>query len=649
MGYIKFVKSQLINLEYSLNREILRTSRTGAYASTTIPYCNTRKYHGLLVAPQPHLDDDYHVFLSSFDETVIQHETAFNLGIHKYPGGIFRPGGHKYIRDFESEPIPTLIYRVGGVVLKKETLFTFHTERFLIRYTLMDAKSPTKLQFWPFLAFRGRHSLSKANTFVNKKYEPVDNGIKIRMYDSYDPLYMQFSKKVDYVHVPDWYYNIEYYREQQRGYAYQEDLYVPGFFETDIKKGESVIFVASLDEIKPESTKNMFYRERKKRIPRDSFVHSLQNSADQFVIKQNDGTRIVAGYPWFKTGGRDTFISAPGLLLSRNLEKDFLNVLDTAVKTMEGPFFPKIANPKKTTETDSVDAPLWFVWSIQQWANYTQDLARAWKKFGKPVKNILEGFKEHTGFDIFVTEEGLLWAGNPSTALTWMDATINKKPVTSRYGMPVEVNALWYNAIRFAVDAARAAGDSVFAHEWEAVADRLAVAFSEKFWSKEKGYLADVVNHDGADWSVRPNMVIAASMPFCMLSEGQCMEVLHTVKEHLVTKRGLRSLSPQNPDYKGTYTGNPDERNQAYHQGTVWPWLLGHFAEAWLKLHGAEGIGYIKKLFLGFEDEMSNHGIGSVSEVYNGNPPFEAGGSISQAWNVAELLRINEMIKKYNE
>ena len=278
MSYIKFDRSRLVNLEYSLNRELLRANRAGSYASSTIINCNTRKYHGLLVTPQPGVDKDNHVLLSCLDETVIQRDAEFNLGIHKYPGGIYNPKGHRYIVDFDTEPIPRQTYKVGGVLLTKEMIFTSNEDRMIIKYTLEDAHSPTTLRLKPFLAFRNVHHLSHENIFADKKYEKAPNGIKVKMYEGYTDLYMQLSVKNEYTHVPTWYYKIEYQEEMERGYEYQEDLYVPGFFEVDIRKGESIYFQAGIKEISPASLKRVFTAELDKRIPRNNFENCLINS-----------------------------------------------------------------------------------------------------------------------------------------------------------------------------------------------------------------------------------------------------------------------------------------------------------------------------------------------------------------------------------
>lgn len=644
MNYIKFDKKQLVNLEYSTSRELIRSNRAGAYASKTINGCHTRKYHGLLVVPQPALDDDNHVLLSNFDETVIQHEAEFNLGIHKYPGGVYFPRGHKYLHDFSMDPIPNSIYHVGGVVLKRENLFSQTADRFMIRYTLLDAHSPTRLKFKPFLAFRNVHRLSKANVGVNNKYEKVPNGIRMKLYPGYSHLYMQFSKKVEYTHVPDWNYNIEYQMEMERGYDYQEDLFVPGFFELDIKKGESVIFCAGTSEIEPASMKRSFNAEISRRLPRDNFENCLKNAAQQFFVKRGKRTDLIAGFPWFGRWGRDTFVSLPGLSLVMGEEKLFRDVIDTMLKDMQGPLFPNFG-VKHNKVYNTADASLWFIWALQQYAYMLGRRKEVYKLYWKKIKTILDGYRSGVTDIIRMLDNGLIYAGKPGLALTWMDAYVNGKPVTPRSGLPVEINALWYNAICFAIELAELEGDKKFIKDWKKIAQLIEESFTRTFWYDQKSYLADYVDGDFRDVSVRPNQVIATSLPFTPLDEEKRKKVLDVVQAELLTPRGLRSLSPKNPLYKGMCHGDQKTRDNAYHQGTVWPWLLGHFAEGYLKIYGKQGVPFIKGLYFGFESVMTEHGIGTISEIYDGDPPHTPRGAISQAWSVAELLRINWMIE----
>ncbi len=648
MSYITFKKEQLVNLEFSLNREIIRANRAGSYASSTIINCNTRKYHGLLVAPQPFIDGENHVLLSSVDETVIQQNEEFNLGIRKYPGEIYLPRGHKYMRKFVTEPVPILTYRVGGVLLNKEMLLATNEDRLILKYTLVEAHSPTRIKIRPFLAFRNIHKLSKANTFVNTKYEAVKNGIKTQMYTGYSHLYLQLSKENEYIHFPDWYYNVEYQQEKERGYEYLEDLYTPGYFEFEIKKGESVYFSASLEEINPASLKSFYNKEIASRIPRDCFENCLKNAAQQFIVKRNKKTEIIAGYPWFGRWGRDTFISLPGLTLVNNDFKTCKAVIDTMVCEMNGPLFPNIGEGSNSAY-NSVDAPLWFFWSLQQYAYFTNTHTKVWKEYNKIIKSILYGFKEGTIHNIRMLENGLIYAGENGKALTWMDAVVNGKPVTPRMGMPVEINALWYNAIMFSIEIAQKAKDDDFVNEWQPIAEKVKENFKEIFWSKEKGYLADYVNGDYKDWCIRPNMIFATSLPYTPLSEKIRQLVLEIVKKELLTPRGLRTLSPKCPDYKEIYYGNQAERDSAYHHGTVWPWLLGHFVEGYLKIYGKSGLSFAKSVYENMEPTMFEHGISTISEVYDGNPPHLPGGTPSQAWSVAEVLRIKWLIDEYEK
>ncbi|MFZ4411812.1 MAG: amylo-alpha-1,6-glucosidase [Bacteroidales bacterium] len=643
---MSFTKEQLVNLEFSLNREIIRSNRAGSYASTTIINCNTRKYHGLLVVPQPFIDGENHILLSSLDETLIQQDTAFNLAIRKYPDDVYLPKGHKYIQSFDTEPIPILTYRVGGVILTKEILFANNEDRIIIKYTLVEANSETKLKIKPFLAFRNVHQLSKANHFVDKSYEAVNNGIMMQLYQGYSHLYMQTSKKTDYVHVPDWYYNIEYQQEKERGYEFLEDLFVPGYFEFSIRKGESVYFSAGIEEVNPLSLKKLYNNEIAKRIPRNSFENCLKNSAEQFIVKKNKKTSVIAGFPWFGRWGRDTFISLPGLTLVTGDFKVCKDVIDTMLTELNGALFPNIGEGSSAAY-NSADTSLWFFWTLQQYADFTHTKDKIWKEYGKKMLYILETYRNGSLHNIKMLENGLIYAGEQGKALTWMDAIVNSKAITARIGMPVEINALWYNAIMFSVEMAKLAKDAEFVKNWDPLTLVIKESFKNTFWSKDKGYLADYVDGEFMDWSIRPNMVFATSLPYSPISEKIRQLILEMIRKELLTPRGLRSLSPQSPEYKNICKGNQTERDNAYHQGTVWPWLLGHFVEGYLKIYGKSGLSYIKNIYEGFEPTIREHGIASISEVYDGNPPHAPRGTPSQAWSVAELLRIKWLIDKY--
>lgn len=648
MSYLKFEKEQLINLEYSLNKEVLRSNRAGSYTSTTISGCNTRKYHGLLVCPIENFGGEKHVLLSTLDETILENGSEFNLGIHRFQGGTYEPKGHKYIRSVEFNRIPKTIYRVGNVVLTKEQVLVEDEQQILVKYTLEEATMPVKLRLKPFLAFRQVHNLSKANMFVNRKFGKAQNGISLKLYDKYPNLFMQFNKKAEFIPVPDWYYNIEYIKELSRGYEFLEDLFVPGYFELPIKKGESLIFAAGTIEAKTTSLKQIFTNEKNNRLERISFLNSLDNAAEQFVMHKKNGTDIIAGYPWYDSITRQTFISLPGLCLSLNHPKSCINVLDTYLPYLKNGFFPDGINQKDPTYY-SADAPLWFIWAIMKYFRKYNHATEIWEKYGKAIREILNAYKNSGLKYIGTTREGLVYAQKDNLPLTWMNALIDGKAVVQREGMPVEINALWYNAICFAVELAGSAGDQNFADQWKGMIKKVGDAFVKTFWNEGHEHLADFVKDGRPDWSVRPNMVIAIAMEYSPLSKEQKQSVLSVAEQALLTKRGLRSLSPEHLRYKGVVEGGPNEREHAIHQGAVWPWLIQFFVEAYLKIHKKGGLAFVKKLMDGFEDDITEHCIGTMSEMYNGNPPHRAKGAISQAWSVASVVYATHLVQNYKE
>jgi predicted glycogen debranching enzyme len=643
MSYLNFDKNELVNLEYSLQREYLRTNRSGAYSSSTLAGCNTRKYHGMLIVKLNDLDGGKHVLLSSLDESVIQHDAQFNLGIHKFPGDFYEPKGHKYIRNFEFDTIPKMTYRVGGVVLTKSSLLVEDENQLIVKYSLEDAHSETLLRFKPFLAFRNVHSLSKANLYANSKYIPVKNGIKMKLYEGYPDLYMQFSKAVDFVPVPDWFRNIEYIKEQERGYDYQEDLLVPGYFELPIKKGEVVFFSASTVEKSPVSFKKLYNFELKRHIPRNSFINCLLNAAQQFIWVRKDGKDIVAGFPWYESIPRQTFKALAGLLLTQDKADVYEEILHTNLKRLQDGLLPKYVGAP--SQFDAADAPLLLFCAVQDLKAYKKKEI-IWGEYGPAMKEILSNYKKGTLYNIHMQENGLIHAKQENLALTWMDAYIDGKPVTQRGGLNVEINAAWYNAVCFALELAEESKDKAFTDEWKDYPSIIAASFLNTFWSDERGYLADYADGDFTDWSVRPNMIIATSFEYSPLSREQKKMVVSLAKNELLTPKGLRSLAPASPDYKGSFLDNPEERSAAAHQGSVYPYLIYPFVKSYLEIHKAGGLSFVKQIIAGFEEEMAENGVGTISEVYEGNPPYTAQGAISQAWNVAGILRTAKLVEK---
>ena len=646
MSYLRFDKAQMTNLQDILPKEILRSNRSGAYSCTTLVDCNTRKYHGLLVVPIPELDDDNHVLLSSLDCTVIQHGAAFNLGLHKYQGNNFSPNGHKYIREFDATTVPTTTYRVGGVVLKKEVIFQHYEDRILIRYTLVEAHSATTLRFRPFLAFRSVRQFTHENNTASREFSQVDNGIKTCMYAGYPDLYMQFSKKNEFIFQPDWYRGVEYPKEQERGYASNEDLYVPGYFEMPIEKGESIIFSGSTSQIKTSSLKALFDEEVGERVPRDNFYHCLVTAAHQFHKREKNNDRyLLAGYPWFKSRARDTFIALPGLTLSIGEVDYFEKVMKTAEKALRE-FMDEKPITGKLYEVEQPDVPLWAVWAMQQ---YAKEVGRdkCFEMYGKLLQDIVRFILDGKHPNLRLDENGLLYSNGRDKAVTWMNSTANGRPVVPRSGYIVEFNALWYNTLKFCASMAAEKGDVKGAEKVEAIAAKVKASFVDTFVN-EYGYLLDYVDGNMMDWSVRPNMIFAVALDYSPLNQQQMKSVVDICTRELLTPKGLRSLSPKSGGYNPIYVGPQTQRDYAYHQGTAWPWLGGFYMEACLKLYKRSRLSFIERQLVGYEDEMDYHAIGTISELFDGNPPFNGRGAMSFAMNVAEILRTLQLMDKYS-
>ena len=645
MGYLKFEKALMTNLQDSLPRELLRTNRSGAYSCSTIVDCNTRKYHGLLVVPVPELDNENHVLLSSLDPTVIQHGAAFNLGLHKYHGGNYSPNGHKYIREFDCDKVPTTVYRVGNAVLKKEVVLQCYEERILVRYTLLEGQGTTLLQFRPFLAFRSVREFTHENAAINREYHNVENGIATCLYEGYPQLFMQFSKDNEFHYEPYWYRGLEYPKEQARGYYSDEDLYVPGYFEMKIKKGESIVFSGSTSEIKTSTLKRIFDDEIEFRPPRDNFFHCLVNAAHQFHNRKKNGDRyILAGYPWFKCRARDQFIALPGLTLSIE-EQDYFELV---MKTAERGLREFMQNEPLTVEIQEIEQPdviLWCIWAIQQYAKEAGKES-CLKLYGDFLRDMMAYIENGKHPNLFLHTNGLLYAEGKNKAITWMNGMIDGKPVNPRSGYIVEFNALWYNDIKFVAWLFSDTSETEYAAHLEEMASLCKDAFVATFLNNY-GYLYDYVDGNMVDWSVRPNMILAAAVDYSPLEQSQKKSVVDICTRELLTPKGLRSLSPKSGGYTPVCVGDQDHRNRVYHQGTAWPWLGGFYLEACLKLYKRTRLSFVERQLIGYEDEVTSHCLGTIPEYFDGNPPYSGRGAISFAMNVGEVLRTLALLEKY--
>ena len=643
MSALTFDKSELGNLEYSLQREMLATDRKGGYMSTTIVGCNTRKYHGLMVAPIDETDEAY-VLLSSLDETIIQHDQSFNLALHRFKG-VYEPRGHKYITDFEYTPTPTITYRVGGVILRKELLWIHKRTQLMIRYTLVDAHSETTLRLRPFFAFRNKHSLSKANMEANGRSYPVQGGVKCKLYEGFPWLYLQTNKAdAEFVAAPDWYYGFEYPEEIKRGYDGYEDLLTTGYFEMNIKKGESIIFSAATDEMATGETISQIYEASiARRTHKIDFLSCLHHSARQFVVRRPGGrTEMIAGYPWYGTVGRDTFISLPGIVLEQKYKEDCMDVLDTMVSQMQNGDFAGSASAWV-----AADAPLWFFWTLQNLEKHIT-AKKLWERYGEAMKAVLEAYRRGFGEKVKMHDNGLVWAAADGECLTWMNTKVDGKPVAQRAGYAVEIQALWYNAVSYTLALARKYKDKAFVEAWAAVPAKTKESFISKFWLKD-GYLADYVNDYEVNDFRRSNMLVACALDYTMLDEMQIMDVLGVVRQHLLTKRGIRSLSPRNPFYQPSYAEDQRSQDMASYNGAIWVWPLMFYAKTCFAIGGERFLPDAEELLAGFDEEIQTACIGSVSECFEGDPPFKAHGCLSQATSVGGLLYISDLVSQWRK
>ncbi|MCM1348388.1 MAG: amylo-alpha-1,6-glucosidase [Firmicutes bacterium] len=645
MSYLKFDKNLMINLEQSLMKETLRTNQAGAYHCTSVVECNTRKQHGLLVIPIPEFDNSWHVMLSSLDTSVIQHGASFNLGLHRYSGGVYSPNGHKYIREYDYDNVPRTTYRVGGVILTKEKIFISHENRILIRYTLLEAHSPTTLRFRPMLAFREVNQLVVANDALNPDCPEVNNGVSCCLYPGYPSLYMQFNRKPTWHYEPNWYKGFEYIKDMERGVPYTEDLWVPGYFDVPIKKGESIIFSAGISEVSPRSLGKMYENEIATRTCRTSFFNCLKNAAKQFYLRDKDGMFLLSGYPWGKILARNTFMALPGTTIAIDHRADYEAIMETASKALHH-YMLTGESDNRIRGIDLPDIPLWCIWALQQYAKaYGAENAR--ERYLPLITEIMEYILDNRHPNLQVVPDGMVRTVGTDSPVSWMNAAWGGRPVVPRTGFLVEFNALWYNALMFAANLTEGIADQSALHDrMLAVAETLKPAFINTFLN-DYGYLYDYVNDNYADPSVRPNMAVAIGLDYSPLDRRQRKGVLDVVTRELLTPKGLRTLSPKSFGYRPFYLGSPEEREMALHNGPARPWLFGFYADAYLRVFGHSGVSYIDRMLIGYEDEMTNGCIGSLSQLYDGNPPFGGRGAISHATNVAGILRTITTLKKF--
>ncbi len=641
--YLKFDKNRMVNLEYSLEREILRTNRRGAYHCTTLVECNTRKQHGLLVMPVAEFGNTSHVLLSSLDETIVQHGAEFNMGIHKYDGNNYSPMGHKYIREFTCDSLPQTVYRVGGVIFSKEKMFSLTNNSIYIRYKLLEAHSPTTIRFKPFLAFREANSLSVENYEASLGYREVENGIAMRMYPGYPDLYMAFNKKVSFVFDPHWYKGIEYKKDMEEGLPYKEDLYVPGYFEMPIKKGETIVFCASDTQPQTATLPELFEKGINDRTPRSSFFNCLKNSAHQFYYRPlPDQLYLINNYPWGKVSARDQFLALPGLTLYIDKPEAFDEVMDTAIpqirRLLEGK--PIVGMLSDIGEPDVL---LTMVRALIKLSEFNR--GHFLKKYSGLVSDVIDYIRKGKYKGVRVQGDKLLYVEDRSS---WMSSPAGDNTIIQRTGCLVEHNAFWYNSLMFDAENAKSVGNMKRAEEIGKLAAEVKDAFLNTFLN-EYGYLYDYVDGDYADWNVRANMLLAISIEYPILDKRQSKTMLDIITKELLTPKGVRTLSPKSSKFSPRFEGSIYEKKYSDYNGAAWPWLLGSYVEAYVKIFHRSGISFLERMLIGMEEEMANDCIGSLSEVYDGSLPYRGHGAVSYAINVAGVIRALKIIQSIED
>ncbi len=642
---IQFDQSLTHNFNAAIQREWLETNGLGGWASSTIIGAHTRRYHGLLVAARrPPVGRV--VLLSKLDETIEFDKDRFELGTNLFPGAV-HPEGYRYLQAFLKNLFPVFIYEAGGVRLQKTIAAVNGENTTLVLYEVLEAPSVFTLKLQPFMAGRDYHSLMHTNEAIHQQVK-FENGIlRSLLYDNLPQLYLGVPNS-EFTANPQWYYNFEYPVEKYRGQNFREDLFTPGMFSCRLKPGDTLGVIASTDQPAGRDAFDLFQAERKRRNRltgnlkvTDAFSETLTLAADQFIVNRGEDLKtIVAGYHWFTDWGRDAMIALPGLTLATGRFSDAKKIIRAFARSASQGMLPnRFPDAGQAPEYNTADATLWFFIAIYRYLRYSGDKHFVKNELMPVLQEIIAWHERGTRYNIHVDEDGLLYAGRADAQLTWMDAKVGDWVVTPRTGKAVEINALWVNALAIYAWLSKLFGQIEQARRFARRTGRAKKRFQEVFWFEEGGYLYDYVDGDIADASIRPNQIMAIGLPYPLLDDKKAKRVFQVVVDRLYTPFGLRSLAPQDPDYRPVYAGNVLQRDSAYHQGTVWSWLLGPFLTALVRIHGAEGKARGKKLIEAFKPHLEDAGIGSISEIFDAAPPHAARGCIAQAWSVGEILR----------
>jgi predicted glycogen debranching enzyme len=653
-----------VPVEQLLEKEWLLSNSRGGFASSTVIGCNTRRYHGLLVgALNPPANRI--LALSNCLETIFLGPSVYHLGTAEFPGKML-PDGRLRLKRFQKDNGAHFYYRIGELELKKSVYLLCDEDTAAIVYEFREVMQPIDFVVRPFISLRDFHSLQKST--ANIKTKVVHEGLLIHHDSADSPQMLLNCADMNYEDGSQWWNNFLYRADAERGQDFTEDLFSPGVYRCRIDSPVRIVLWVNLSsryeagssvwpDIEEVIRQQLSYQSRViMPAKNDKTLEQLCIAADQFVIKRNIGDKpmstILAGFPWFADWGRDAFISLPGLLLATGRFEEAKSVLVTFANASSNGMIPsRFDDYSSDAHFNSVDASLWFINAAFAYLNASNDQKTFRDELLPAVISIIDSYQRGTMFGIHADHDGLITAGDENTQLTWMDAKYNGIVFTPRYGKPVEINALWFNALmlltQYLTDTD--SSDKQLLNTMRGMASIVRQNFCKAFWNQSWGWLNDCILPDGtADASLRPNQIFAVSLPFSPLLLTQQKAVVSIVEEKLLTPFGLRTLSPDDKRYQGQYTGPQSQRDSAYHQGTVWPYLIGAFVEAYLKVNGSNQTN--RKTAAKFIEPLlanltSDGCIGSICEVFDGDEPQKTKGCFAQAWSIAELLRAYLLVK----
>lgn len=652
---IAFDKETCTDFETALSKEWLETNGLGGFASSTINSCNTRRYHGLLAAaPSP--SQARLMLVNAVEDWVLIGGTRCDLSCHQYPG-VLHPRGDRNLIGFRLDPWPVWTFRLDTLVLEKSLTMIHGQNTVILTYKLRKENTGAELLIRPFLTCRDLHGLHLENNTLKPQGEARSGLVLLKPYPGIPTVHFHHNAK-EYVSGFNWYRQMEYARELERGLDYREDCWSPGEFRYTLRSARPAVFIITTEGAGYFDSSFLLDAERNRRQAlltgweaTDDVTHHLVLAADQFIVHSRApngklspaGRHLIAGYPWFEAWGRDTFIALPGLLLATGRFEEARDVLETAAGRMDRGLLPnQMPGWGQGVSYNAVDTSLWFMVAVFHYLRYTKDFEFVGDVLWARMKEIIQNYQYGTHFQIRMDGDGLITAEQPGVQLTWMDAKIGDRVVTPRGGKAIEIQALWYNALRIMEQVGGRLGSEEEVQRWTGLAERVWGSINRQFWYDAGGYLYDVIRGPEKDASLRPNQIFTVSLPFDSVTPDRAARIVDVLEERLLTPFGLRTLDPRDKRYAPRYRGEADSRNFAYHQGTIWPWLMGPFLTAYQKVHGksARIQSQLRAHLALLLTHLWEAGLGTISEIFDGDMPHEPGGCIGQAWAVAEVLRV---------